>query len=96
MAQTLAFADLFDYYLEALMECVRSAGELAAGSTDTRGWLEREIETEYQQIREATLTDPEKTFPNDEFERAVNDLRTFAQQRGAFVTSEVNAARAQP
>ena len=96
MAQTLASRDLFDYYLDALMDCVRSAGELAAGSTDTRGWLEREIETEYQQIRDATLTDPEKTFSNDEFERAVNDLRTFARERGAFVTSEVNAARAQP
>jgi spore coat protein H len=96
MAQTLASRDLFDYYLEALMDCVRSAGELAAGSTDTRGWLEREIETEYQQIRDATLTDPEKTFTNDAFERAVDDLRTFARQRGTFVTSEVSAARAQP
>ena len=37
-------------------------GELEEGS-DTRGWLEREIETEYQQIREATLIDPEKPFP---------------------------------
>jgi spore coat protein CotH len=96
MAQTLASPDLFDYYLEALMECVRSAAELAAGSTDTRGWLEREVEHEYQQIREATLTDPEKTFSNDEFERAVDDLRTFAKERGAFITSEVDAARAQP
>jgi len=51
MAQTLASPDLFDYYLEVLMECVRSAGELAADSTDMRGWLEREIESEYQQIR---------------------------------------------
>jgi hypothetical protein len=95
MAQTLASPDLFDYYLEALMECVRSAGELAEGAADTRGWLEREIEIEYQQIREATLADPEKTFSNDDFERAVNNLRTFAQERGAFVTSEVDAARAQ-
>ena len=96
MAQTIRSRDLFDYYLDALMECVRSAGELAAGSTDTRGWLEREIETEYQQIRDATLTDPQKTFTNDEFERAVDDLRTFARERGAFITSEVDTARAQP
>jgi len=96
MARTLASRDLFDDYLEALMDCVRSAGELAAGSTDPRGWLEREIENEYQQIREATLADPEKTFTNDDFERAINDLRTFARDRGAFVTSEVDAARAQP
>jgi spore coat protein H len=93
MAQTLASRDLFDYYLEALMECVRSTAELAAGSTDPRGWLEREIEAEYQQIRDATLTDPEKTFTNDDFERAVDDLRTFARERGAFVTGEVNAVQ---
>ena len=31
MAQTLASRDLFDYYLDALMDCVRSASELAAG-----------------------------------------------------------------
>lgn len=96
MAQTLASRDLFDDYLEALMDCVRSAGEIAAGSTDTRGWLEREIEREYQQIRDATLTDPDKPFSNDDFERAVNDLRTFARQRGTFVSGEVSAARAQP
>ncbi|MEO8257601.1 MAG: CotH kinase family protein [Acidobacteriota bacterium] len=96
MAQTLGSRDLFDYYLEALLECARSAAELAPGSTDPRGWLEREIETEYQQIREATLADPEKTFSNDDFEQAVNDLRTFARERGAFIASEVSAAQAQP
>ena len=67
-----------------------------AGGEDPRGWLEREVESEYQQIRDATLTDPEKTFSNDEFERAVDDLRTFARERGAFVASEVNLARPQP
>ena len=56
----------------------------------------REAEKEYQQIRDATLTDPDKPFSNDAFERAVIDLRTFARQRGDFVTSEVSAARAQP
>ena len=86
--------DLFDLYLETLMECVRSAGEIQAGSADGRGWLEREVEREYTQIRDAALSDPEKTYTNEEFEQAVNDLRVFARERGMLVTSQVNDARA--
>ena len=62
---------------------MRSAGELVGGVDRTRGWLEREIESEYQQIRDATLADPEKTFTNDDFERAVErpqDVRAAARR----------------
>jgi len=75
-----------------VLEVVRSAYDVE-GSADGRGWLEREIEREYQQIRDAARADPEKTFTNDDFERAVDDLRAFARQRGDFVMREVNAAR---
>jgi spore coat protein CotH len=95
MTRTLADRELYDFYLDFLLECVRSASAVE-DSTDGRGWLEREIDREYQQIRDAALADPEKTFTNDEFERAVDDLKAFARQRGDFVTTEVNAARAQP
>jgi hypothetical protein len=85
MAQTLASQDLLDYYLEALMECVRSAGELAAESTDTRGWLEREIGNGAQQIREATLTD-RRPFPTTTSSRGrpqdVRAERRFRHERG--------------
>ena len=59
---------------------------------DTRGWLEREVEREYSQIRDATLEDANKTFSNAEFEAAIEAMRTFARQRSAFVTSEIAAA----
>ena len=91
LTRALSYRDLYDYYLDTLMECVRSASELTAG--DTRGWLEREIEKEYRQVRDAALSDPEKPYSNADFERAVTDLTTFAQQRGDFVTREVAAAR---
>ena len=96
MAAALSTRDLYDSYLNALMDAVKSANEVQAGSTDTRGWLEREIEKEYKQIRDATLADPDKPFTNDAFERAVVDLTNFARSRGDFVTKEVTAARAQP
>jgi CotH protein len=95
MTRALSFRDLYDLYLDTLMECVRSASELEAGSTDSRGWLQREVEREYTQIREAALSDPEKPYSNDEFENAANDVRVFARLRGDFVASEVTAARTQ-
>ena len=95
MARALSFRDLYDLFLDTLMECVRSASELAAGSTDGRGWLEREVEREYTQIRDAVLSDPEKPYTNDDFENAISDVRVFARLRGDFVTREVTAARTQ-
>jgi spore coat protein CotH len=92
LARTLADREMYDAYLDALMETVRSAYS-TDGSPDGRGWLELEIEREYAQIRDAVLADPQKTFTNADFERTVNDLRAFARERGEFVTREVNAAR---
>jgi spore coat protein H len=93
MARSLSFRDLYDTYLDAVTATMRSAYEV---QSDGRSWLEREIEYEYQQIRDATRSDPDKPFSNDDFERAVVDLNAFARQRGDFVTREVTAARAQP
>jgi spore coat protein CotH len=92
MVRAIADRDLYDFFLDSVLEVVRSAYDVE-GSADGRGWLEREIEREYQQIRDAARADPEKTFTNDDFERAVDDLRAFARQRGDFVMREVNAAR---
>jgi hypothetical protein len=47
------------------------------------------------QIRDAALSDPEKTYTNDDFEREVGELNVLARQRGDRVTSEVNLARGQ-
>jgi hypothetical protein len=92
MVRAIADRDLYDFFLDSVLEVVRSANDVE-GSPDGRGWLEREIEREYQQVRDAARADPEKTFTNDDFEKAVDDLRAFARQRGDFVTREVNAAR---
>jgi len=94
MVAALSSRDLYDQYLDVLLECVKSISEPGAG--DGRGWLEREIEREYAQIRDAALSDTEKPFTNADFETAVEALRNFARQRGDLVTAEVNQARTQP
>ena len=92
MSRALSYPDLYDLYLDTLLECVRSA-EDQTGFTDGKGWLEHEIQREYDQIRDAALADPQKPYSNAQFEQAVSDLFVFARQRGANVTTEVNQAR---
>lgn len=96
IARSLAVAPLRSLYLETLAACVDSAGEIDPGRPDAGGWLDREIARQYAQIRDAVWADDKKPFTNDEFEQGVTDLRMFALGRGAFVTSEVEAARATP
>jgi spore coat protein CotH len=91
MTRALASRDLYDLYLDTLLECVTSASE--PGVADTRGWLVREIDRENTQIRDAVLIDPEKNYTNDQFDGEVSKLREFVQQRGSFVSQEVNASR---
>jgi hypothetical protein len=78
-----------EIYLAALLECARLAAETIPG--DTRGWLEREVDREYVQIREAAFADP--AFSDADFEAAVAAFRVFARGRSGFVTAEVNANR---
>jgi len=85
-------------FLDTLAECARSAAEPVIDTPetappDTRGWLEREVEREYAQIRDAALADTTKTYTNEEFEAAVEAMRVFARERSAFVTSQVAQAR---
>ena len=93
MARAMGQADLMNRYFDLILECARLASEPEAGSGDGRGWLEREVEREYQQVRAAALDDPVKPYSNAEFESAVEYLRAFARQRGAQVVEQVGGAR---
>jgi hypothetical protein len=92
MARLLAFPDLRAAYLDMLMQVVRSAGEPIPDASGP-GWLEREIQREYAQVRESALADPKKPFTNEEFEQAVRDLLAFARERGDFIVQSVSSAR---
>ena len=81
-------------YLDTLVEAAKSLAELdPANPSDTRGWMAREIQREYDQIRELVYTDPDKPFKNEEFEADVVKLKQFARERPAFVLNAVNEFR---
>jgi hypothetical protein len=93
MKRALSYQDLYDLYLDTMLECVRSAGAPDPTQPASPGWLEREIAREYQQIRPAALADSFKPFTNDEFEAAIAEASVFARHRGESITHEVNVAR---
>jgi len=82
--------DLQAKYLDLLIEAANSLGELdKTNPSDTRSWMEREIDREYAQIKDLVYQDTEKPFTNAEFEAEVVRLRTFARERPAFVVNAV-------
>ena len=91
MSRVMAQQDLVNTYLDLLVATARSASEAEGGGGP--GWLEREIEREYQQIHADALADPVKPFTNDQFEQAVEALRAFARQRPASIMLQVDQAR---
>src|SRR5207253_1229618 len=91
--RALAQSDVYSAYLDALIDCANAAAQPAAGTTSGPGWLEREINREYAQIRDAARSDPQKLFTNDQFEADVAALLDFARKRSAIVTQQVAGAR---
>ena len=55
--------------------------------------MEREIEKEYAQIKDAVYSDPETPFKPEQFDAEVDRLRDFARKRGDVVRAQVAAAR---
>jgi spore coat protein CotH len=90
-SRALAVPELRALYLDTLLECVKSINE--PGATDPRGWLDREIDRENAQIRDAVFTDPVKPFTNGDYDAAVAGLHDFARLRGPFVTQAVATQR---
>ena len=88
--RALAQPDLLADYLDYL----RLASDIAGGPG---GWLEQEINKEYEQIRQAAYDDTLKScsFPlrpcsNDDFDAEVQYMMQFAQQRSGDVRNHIN------
>ena len=92
--RALALPDIYTAYLDALLEVAKSAAATDPDVPNSPAWMEGEIQREYLQIRDAALTDPQKTFTNAEFEQAITDMSTFARHRGENISQQVGAARA--
>jgi hypothetical protein len=89
MTRVLSFPDLYNQFLDLLLAGAQSAAETTAG--DSRGWLEREVQKEYEQIRDAALADSQKPYSNESFEAEIQLMLDFARRRSGIVTQEVNA-----
>jgi hypothetical protein len=81
--------DLFQLYLDTLLECATFAEQGA--TPDQPGWLETEVGREYDQVHVAALDDT-ALFTNAEFEQAAADLMAFARDRSAAIRAQVAAA----
>jgi spore coat protein CotH len=104
VVRALADPQLREVYLNALLECADSAVQPPAASGSARvktqdaapqpGWMETEIQREYQQIRMPVLLDTTKLNSYGQFEDAVNAMTDFAQHRSDAVRQQVAADRA--
>jgi len=97
--RVMNISELKNQYLDMLLACANSLAATldpippATAPADTRGWMEREVEKEYAQIKDGVYADSEKPYTNAAFEAEVNNLRNFARQRADFVRTEVAKAR---
>lgn len=90
--------ELRELYRATLLEAADSAlGDPETrqhAAADTTGWLEAEVDYEYQQIRVADSLDTVKIHSNTDFETGVEKLRNFARLRSEQVRLQVAADRA--
>lgn len=100
MRRAMKISSLRDTYFNTLLVAARSAEEFSEDEAADdkklglapRGWLLREIDRLYAQIRPTMRSDTFRPFTNDDFEDAVALMRQFALERGPFVRCEVAKA----
>ena len=92
----LGFPDLKSQLLDTLIAVANSANQRdGSNPSDVRGWMEREIEREYAQIKDAVAVAPPDLalYSKDQFEQEIVRLRDFVRRRSDLVKAEVAAAR---
>jgi hypothetical protein len=90
----MSIPSVLNMYLDRVLDAARSLAALdETNPDDQRGWMEREIQREYEQIPDLAYEDPNKPYTNDDFEQEVERLRTFARERKPFVEQAVEDFR---
>jgi putative NADPH-quinone reductase len=90
----MSIPSVLNMYLDRVLDAARSLAALdETNPDDQRGWMEREIQREYEQIRDLVYEDPNKPYTNDDFEQEVERPRTFARERKPFVEQAVEDFR---
>ena len=76
---------------QVFLDALNTVAGLAAAPApdDPRGWLEREVNRQSEQIAAAVAEDPVFPFSVDAFQAEVDFLRGFARTRPTLVASQV-------
>jgi spore coat protein CotH len=85
LRRLLGYPDLRELYLQMLEACATAAAR--------DRWLEREVTSRAALITPAAHADSNKLFSNDDFDRGIALLQSFARDRPAIVLEQVRAAR---
>ncbi|HEY7170218.1 MAG TPA: CotH kinase family protein [Vicinamibacterales bacterium] len=96
--RVLRDGELRNRLLNQLAECARVMSEIdGADPADSRNWMEREIDREYQQISSSVALSAEDRayYSREQFEQEVERLRTFARDRARFMSDEIARWRRQ-
>lgn len=67
--------------------------EFLRSASAADGWMEGEINRQFDRIRDAAFADPVKPYSNQQMADAIEQLRRFARQRPASVRAQVNGLR---
>jgi len=92
----LGFPDLKTQLLDTLVAIANASIQMDPSNPfDPRGWMERELDRESEQIRDAAAVAPEDLalYSKADFEQEITRLRDFFRRRPDFVKAEVAAAR---
>jgi hypothetical protein len=101
MERIMDHPDLVDFYVSQLEKAAGIAATPPASPETTpaldtpapgsqKGWLETEVQREYDQIKQFALDDPFKPHSNGEFEAAIQQMLVFARERANFVRVQVD------
>jgi hypothetical protein len=107
LRRALLDPELHQVYVDALKRCAEIAsrppdpvvsqddeeGRETSVTPEGPGWLEREVASIYQQIRDVAREDELKPFDNERFEDEISKKLDFARQRAAFVLHAIDADR---
>lgn len=94
--RALAIPSFKQAYFDGLVAAADSAVDGQADGDAGTGWMAQEVERLYALVHAAVLADVNKPYSNDDFEAAVDGIRTFARQRSAYVKCEVAAQSGTP
>jgi hypothetical protein len=71
----------------------RLLAEFLRSADAADGWMEAEINRQFDRIRDAAFADPLKPYSNQAMVEAIENMRRFARLRPSAIRAQVNGLR---